>query len=387
MPEIKKVFLRGKMNKDLDERLLPDGEYRDASNIQISSTESSDAGTVQNILGNEKIPLDASAETKLYLNFGDGTKCVGAIADDVEEIIYIFLKGDGVNGIVEYNVTSKKIIPLIIDSRGDKILDFSGNKITGISILEGFLFFTDYPIKEPKGININPITSADPSPFKKYYQYPADTSNQNDFANTTQINGASFKLEDITVITKKPIQAPGIKIDKQATATNEKTLFEEKFVRFAYRWKFKNNQYSVISPFSEVAFEPKVTAAYDLDEGYNERMVNNISKIQLYNFDLSANNIESVDILYKETNNTNVYIYKTITNPSPTLTVDIEKESVYSVIPEKELLRVYDNVPFKAKALDVVGNRLVFGNYIDGINLDSVSDYNEHPDTGVVTIT
>ena len=102
------------MNKDLDERLLPDGEYRDASNIQISSTESSDAGTVQNILGNEKIPLDASAETKLYLNFGDGTKCVGAIADDVEEIIYIFLKGDGVNGIVEYNVTSKKNTLIII---------------------------------------------------------------------------------------------------------------------------------------------------------------------------------------------------------------------------------------------------------------------------------
>ena len=54
MPEIKKVFLRGKMNKDLDERLLPDGEYRDASNIQVSSTESSDAGTVQNLLGNKK---------------------------------------------------------------------------------------------------------------------------------------------------------------------------------------------------------------------------------------------------------------------------------------------------------------------------------------------
>ena len=43
------------MNKDLDERLIPDGEYRDATNIQISSTESDDAGTVQNILGNKKV--------------------------------------------------------------------------------------------------------------------------------------------------------------------------------------------------------------------------------------------------------------------------------------------------------------------------------------------
>jgi len=385
MPEIKKVFLRGKMNKDLDERLIPDGEYRDAVNVQISSTEASDAGTVQNILGNQKIPLDDNASTKLYLNFGVGTKCVGAISDDVEEIVYIFLKGNNVNGIVEYNVNTKKIIPLIIDSRTPKILDFSDNKITGIAILEGFLFFTDASIEEPKAIDINPITSSDPSPFKKHYQYPSTTSNQTDFTTTTQIDGADFKLEDITVITKKPIQAPTVKIDKQATATNEKTIFEDKFVRFAYRWKFKNNQYSVISPFSEIAFEPNVTASYDLDEGYNERMVNNISKIQLTDFDLTTNNIESIDILYKETNNTNVYIYKTITNPAANLTVDIEKESVYSVISEKELLRVYDNVPYKAKALDVVGNRLVFGNYIDGINLDSVSDYDN--ETGTITET
>ena len=52
MPEIKNTFIRGRMNKDLDERIIPEGEYRDASNIQISSSEGSDVGTAQNILGN-----------------------------------------------------------------------------------------------------------------------------------------------------------------------------------------------------------------------------------------------------------------------------------------------------------------------------------------------
>ena len=60
MPEIKKTFLRGKMNKDLDERLMPDGEYRDAQNIQVSSTEEQEAGTVQNIRGT-KLLNDLSA--------------------------------------------------------------------------------------------------------------------------------------------------------------------------------------------------------------------------------------------------------------------------------------------------------------------------------------
>ena len=35
MPEIKNNFIQGKMNKDLDDRLLPNGQYRDAQNIII----------------------------------------------------------------------------------------------------------------------------------------------------------------------------------------------------------------------------------------------------------------------------------------------------------------------------------------------------------------
>jgi rRNA processing protein Gar1 len=52
MSEIKKQFTGGKMNKDVDERLVPTGEYRDAMNIQVSTSEGSDVGTIQNILGN-----------------------------------------------------------------------------------------------------------------------------------------------------------------------------------------------------------------------------------------------------------------------------------------------------------------------------------------------
>ena len=37
MPEIKKQFTKGKMNKDLDERLVPNGEYRDGMNIQVAT--------------------------------------------------------------------------------------------------------------------------------------------------------------------------------------------------------------------------------------------------------------------------------------------------------------------------------------------------------------
>ena len=49
MPEIKHTFQAGKMNKDVDERLVPNGEYRDALNIQIRTTDGDSIGTAQNI--------------------------------------------------------------------------------------------------------------------------------------------------------------------------------------------------------------------------------------------------------------------------------------------------------------------------------------------------
>jgi hypothetical protein len=58
MPELNNTFVKGRMNKDLDDRLVPPGEYRDALNIEVSTSEDSDVGTVQNIKGNNNISDD-----------------------------------------------------------------------------------------------------------------------------------------------------------------------------------------------------------------------------------------------------------------------------------------------------------------------------------------
>ena len=51
MPELKRNFMQGRMNKDLDERIIPDGEYRDALNIEVSTAEESSVGTARNVPG------------------------------------------------------------------------------------------------------------------------------------------------------------------------------------------------------------------------------------------------------------------------------------------------------------------------------------------------
>ena len=55
MPELNRSFIKGKMNRDLDERLLPASEYRDAMNITVSTSENSDVGAIENLLSTKSI--------------------------------------------------------------------------------------------------------------------------------------------------------------------------------------------------------------------------------------------------------------------------------------------------------------------------------------------
>jgi len=345
------------MNKDLDERLIPDGEYRDASNIQISSTESDDSGTVQNILGNQ-----------IKWSHSLGGECVGLIENPETEKIYIFLKGTSAHGVFEFNQSTGVTRPVVVDNRSTKVLDFTNiTKITGITILSDFLIFTDNN-SEPKIINIS-----DTSNFLTDSDYSATT-----FDTTSKLNGNRFVEADITLITKKPDKPPGVEIELPLATKNDNAIYKDKFVRFAYRFKFKNNQCSPISPFTQPIFLPNATNSYDIDSGFNNQMENNITKAKLFGFDTSNNNLKSVEIIYKESNNTNLYIYGVLSKAeadaanihSDTGGFDVSKPVKKSVLPDNELFRTYDNVPYRAKAVDVVGNRIIFGNYKDGLTIN-----------------
>ena len=50
MANISNNFLKGKMNKDLDARLLQNGEYRNAINAQVSKSEGANVGALENLL-------------------------------------------------------------------------------------------------------------------------------------------------------------------------------------------------------------------------------------------------------------------------------------------------------------------------------------------------
>ena len=54
MAKAQRNFIAGRMNKSLDERLIPNGEYEDALNVRLGSTEDSEIGSVENTKGKSR---------------------------------------------------------------------------------------------------------------------------------------------------------------------------------------------------------------------------------------------------------------------------------------------------------------------------------------------
>ena len=154
MAEIKNTFLKSKMNKDLDERLLPNGEYRDAQNIAISKSEDSNVGAAENIQGtNLVLNGDIGLQMSAVLGVGGQyLKACGQCVDEVNGKLYLFLTNNtddsltyqtGLNinhAIVRYDFATGDIF---IYSAG-KFLNFSyAYKIRNVNLIEDLLFFTD----------------------------------------------------------------------------------------------------------------------------------------------------------------------------------------------------------------------------------------------------
>ena len=164
MAKVLNTFLKSKMNKDLDARIVPNGEYRDGLNIQVSKSEGSEVGVLENALGN--IPV-------ISLGLTGSLKCIGNLADEINSTVYLFLTNNSSNQsydpnaehyVVAFNTLSQSSVILLEGS----FLNFSKqNLITGVNILEGLLFWTDN-LNQPRVIDVNlanPTNSPNPSHY------------------------------------------------------------------------------------------------------------------------------------------------------------------------------------------------------------------------------
>ena len=223
----------------------------------------------------------------------------------------------------------------------------------------------------------------------------------------------TFTLNKTTTLSVGDDISISVNPDYNAAWAGDKNLLEDKFIRFSYRFKFEDEEYSLMAPFSQPMFIPKQYGQFgcssssdkeDMDNAYKSTILawfeNNINNI-LLKIPMPGNaisvvvpdfKITHVDILYKESDALAVKVLDTVklvdqplssisfedavnsladagnevlSNTKYFLDHEYSSTKPYKTLPNNQITRVSDKVPIKALAQEVIGNRVVYGNYLD----------------------
>ena len=208
----------------------------------------------------------------------------------------------------------------------------------------------------------------------------------------------------ITLTIQKTAGMQDVVSEKLPDATNDNPYYDssydgdaefmkDKFIRFAYRFKFDDEEYSLISPFTQECFVPiqdgyfkgeDEVKTYQSSENYvMENKINNvrISIPSPIDFDTQQNivfnqindkfKVKAIDIIYKQSNENVLRVAHTIysedwlSNKNQYFLYNYKGSKPFKTLRESELLRVYDQVPVRALSQEIAANRVVYGNFVD----------------------
>ena len=352
MTKISNNFIIGSVNKDLDERLVPVGQLTDAVNISILTSDEGQKGVAKNALGNVK-------KSDYLVQFGIlNATTIGKATNASKYLLYNFVCGSNYDAIIEYNSLNNTSAIVVKSTSVTGSLNFSkSHRIKGADVIvmgeDGgdLLAFTD-GYNPPRIINIQRCKS----------------NNTLDY----------FTRLELSVI--KPPPSIDIETELKSISTQDSSNFiRDKFVSFAYRYKYKDGYYSAISSWTEYCFLPKsFNINYFTLE--NDGMENAYNAVGL-SFNTGERDVISIDLIFRESGTANVYVIDSFVKEdegwsnNTTQEFTFVQNKIYKVLPEAQYYRNFDNVPLLADAQTVIGSRLLYGNFVEGRDLGVVLDY------------
>ena len=344
--KIQNNFLKATVNKDLDERLTPNGQMVDSENFMVKSEDDSNAGVGKNVLGNTQ-------KTNLGIVGGE---TIGSKADGSRDRIFYLVAGDLFDYLIVWNLNSNTSEILLQSTAGVGVLNLSkDHRVSHIDIFESDE--DSYLISWNDGLNPPRIVNID-----RAAEYGID----------------GFTEEEISVIKAPP------RVDIQATPTQssnnqDSNFIEDKFLCFAYRYKFKDGFFSAISSWTAPQFVPS-GFSINAQTGFNEGMLNSANAVDLV-FNTGSREVVEVDLLFKETNSSVVYVIDKFNKEDEGWSNDssqsfqFNNSKIYLPLPQSQYFRNFDNVPLVARTQAKIGNRLVYGNYEEGRDVNTVIDF------------
>ena len=176
MAQIKNTFVKSKMNRDMDARLIPNGEYREGRNINISKSEGSDVGALENVKGNASVLPGFINRLNATLTPNEKPlEIIGMFTHEDSSSIYMFLttftdasKNQLDNHAITFNshcyITRTRyngVLTLPPENRFESTILVEGSflnlskthPILGFNIIEDIMFWTDNR-NQPRKLNI-----------------------------------------------------------------------------------------------------------------------------------------------------------------------------------------------------------------------------------------
>jgi hypothetical protein len=345
--KIQNTFLEAIVQNDLDERLTNGALIGEPKNIAIFTNDvDSDAGILKNVTGNVK---------KTNYGFPQG-ETIGSGKNESGEKIYELIKGSAFDYLMEYDATTNTSTRVLQSSTGGVLNFISGERITQ------FDFFVDVETG-----NILIFWSGDSNPPRVVNVETAKTWDIDDFTN-----------DEISLMKPSPIFAPLINLTTSVDGV-ENNFIEDKFLCFATRYKYSDGFYSAPSSWTKPAFTPR---EFNLDYQTFENLgMLNLSNAVDVTFNTGPRDVVQVDLLFRESNTTNIYVVEQFVKSdegwgnNSNQVFQFSKAKIYTVLPEDQFFRNFDNVPLSARCQTAIGNRIAYANFIEGRNISEKIDF------------
>lgn len=373
------------LNISTDERLHQEGDMLDALNVTIDESGDGTLGVLKNADGTTAIPFNLDEPNEIRAD----SFVVGSVTNhDNNTIIFFVENASGTDGIYLYDEITNTYRVLEEANFGFNRqypvkADIVNTFLFDDNQLDTLVYFTDN-LNPPRKINVTRSLAG---------------GYLNESGQDTLLLGNAARNEILSVC-KGPIPLPPtfrFATDETVEANN----FHTDFFQFATQLIYEDGEESAISPYSKIAYPDHVSIQGVEDAGTNALYKNDNQCIIDARFSPIQSNIpfaptdyqngyepeykysvKKLRILARPNNGSAFYVIdefdpyqevvreiygepKVVYTPSSREYL-FYNSSLYSLVPDRTVNKLFDNVPLKAEAQAIQGERLIYGNYTEG---------------------
>lgn len=342
----------GHLDADSAPFAIPINAWCNASNVRAGSTDKGVTAVIESIGGTLRVSTPSPSVS--FINNGKVIDTVGRRIIDFEYNV-----NTTQHKIMCYSFDDDTDYVLLTSLQVDGGLNFSKYKPIHGRVVNGVVYFTDF-YNPPRKLNID-----------------AALKMNNPSYNTTVLPYTSPLESDVITIIRKP---PSFALSVSKTTVGGVTVNYVTYFagQFAWRYTFRDNEISVLSPVSKLINYNTVTETYD--------------SVALVAVDTSGNpqhisqDVQTIDFCVRYAGDTSFFIIKTwdrriaadaaeiaLNNAGNPLDVTFLNDRAGIALSDAYSVKPFDSVPRLTKTLETALNRLMLGHNLESFNTPVIS--------------